>query len=306
MTHPAAAAYLAHLRATGYAATTADGYERELAAYFAEVEPGAGGPAVCPSAVAAHVAAMREAGLLPATLRRRLAALRGLCDYMRQRPAWADGSQVGAVRVPRAHAATAPSAPPVDGVCRMLDGLARQSTDRAAVRDSAILELLYGSGCRLGELHRLDLGDVDLAGRVASLHGKGGKPRVVPFGGPCERALRRWLLAREAPPGAGPLFVQADGSGRRMGRRQIQAVVERRMRAAGMGHHAHPHALRHAYATHMLAGGANPRHIQVLLGHASLSTTMIYTHPSVDDLARVLREAAANGSAATASPGRRR
>ena len=298
------APYIAHLRATGHSPATCDGYTRDLAGYFAAV--GVHTPAVRPQDVTAHVAELRERGIAPATIHRLLAALRGLCAYLGARPHLDDGSRVGPVRVTATAKGLAPSVPSVEAVCAMLDALAADATDRRSVRDSAILELLYGSGCRLGELHRLDLGDVDLAGRVASLHGKGGKPRVVPFGGPCERALRRWLLAREAPPGAGPLFVQADGSGRRMGRRQIQAVVERRMRAAGMGHHAHPHALRHAYATHMLAGGANPRHIQVLLGHASLSTTMIYTHPSVDDLARVLREAAANGSAATASPGRRR
>lgn len=165
-----------------------------------------------------------------------------------------------------------------------------------ALRDRAILELLYGAGIRVSELCGLDLEHVDLQQRMARVLGKGSKERVVPFGAPCADALGRYLerrpdlaagRARRIDPRA--LFVS------RIGRRLTVRQVQNRVRLYGMAGAGrpdlHPHALRHSCATHLLDAGADLRGIQELLGHASLSTTQRYTHVSVDRLLEVYARA---------------
>ena len=149
-----------------------------------------------------------------------------------------------------------------------------------AARDLAMLELLYGSGIRVGELTGLDVDDVDLAERVARVLGKGDKERIVPFGAPACDAIRDWLKLRcvLAGPASGPaLFLGMRGG--RIGQRQVRSVVHAAARAAhvpGIG----PHGLRHSAATHLLDGGADLRDVQELLGHSTPATTQVYTHVS--------------------------
>jgi len=164
------------------------------------------------------------------------------------------------------------------------------------LRDSVVLELLYGSGLRVSELGALDLSAVDVRGAELRVLGKGRKERLVPLGGKSIEALERYLPRRAElrDPRTGQLDEHAlllTRRGKRLGVRRIQALVQR-YGALGAGRpDLHPHALRHSYATHLLEGGADLRVIQELLGHSSLSTTQRYTHVSLDQLLSVYDKA---------------
>lgn len=171
--------------------------------------------------------------------------------------------------------------------------VAADDDDPVHLRNRAILELLYASGMRVGELTGVDVDDLDLPGQVARVLGKGAKERTVPFGAPAAEALRTWLTHGR------PTLVTAESGpalflgrrGRRVDPRQVRSVVHDLLahvpEAADLG----PHGLRHSAATHLLEGGADLRTVQELLGHASLATTQIYTHVSVDRLRSAYRQA---------------
>jgi integrase/recombinase XerC len=160
-------------------------------------------------------------------------------------------------------------------------------------RDNAIMELLYASGIRVSELCGLDVGDIDDGRRTVRVLGKGNKERVVPIGVPAARAVRQWqqsgrpLLATERSRAA--LYLGARGG--RLDPRTARRVVHARIAAAGSVPDAGPHGLRHSAATHLLEGGADLRSVQEILGHASLSSTQIYTHVSVERLLAAYRQA---------------
>ncbi|NNG34578.1 tyrosine recombinase XerC [Nakamurella aerolata] len=189
------------------------------------------------------------------------------------------------------HADPADSADPADPA----DPTAGQdAVGRAmAMRDRAMLELLYASALRVSELTDLDLGDIDRHRRVLTVTGKGNKQRTVPFGLPADRALGAWLengrgRLRTASSGAA-LFLGRRG--RRIDPRTVRTVVHRATAAADPTAELAPHGLRHTAATHLLAGGADLRSVQELLGHASIGTTQGYTHVSAERLAAVFRQA---------------
>ncbi|GAA2150200.1 integrase/recombinase XerC [Humibacillus xanthopallidus] len=157
--------------------------------------------------------------------------------------------------------------------------------DPIHVRDRAMLELLYASGIRVGELAALDVDDLDLDQRVVRVMGKGSKERVVPFGEPARRGLLAWLSVRAAlvTPTSGPaLFLGRRG--RRVDARQVRSTVHEMLSHLPDAPDLGPHGLRHSAATHLLEGGADLRMVQELLGHASLATTQLYTHVSVERL----------------------
>jgi integrase/recombinase XerC len=162
-----------------------------------------------------------------------------------------------------------------------------------ALRDTAIMELLYATGIRVSELCGLDLGDLDHERRTVRVMGKGGKERTVPVGLPAERATACW--ARDGrpvlltPDSAAALFLGARG--RRLDPRTARRVVHTRLAAVPTVPDTGPHGLRHAAATHLLEGGADLRSVQEILGHASLGTTQIYTHVSVERLTSAFRQA---------------
>ncbi len=162
-----------------------------------------------------------------------------------------------------------------------------------ALRDQAVLEVLYASGIRVSELTGLDIADVDRHRRVLRVLGKGSKERSVPFGVPADRAIGAWLEQGRAvlvTPESGPaLFVGRRG--RRMDPRAVRTLVHQRSAAVDGAPDIGPHGLRHSAATHLLAGGADLRTVQELLGHASLATTQIYTHVSAERLTAVYRQA---------------
>ncbi|MCL2725906.1 MAG: tyrosine recombinase XerC [Polyangiaceae bacterium] len=172
----------------------------------------------------------------------------------------------------------------------------RRAREAVALRDRALLELLYGAGLRVAEAAGTDLAHVSLAERTVRVMGKGSKERIVPIGRKAEEALRAWFAVREALTHPrthflDPHAVFVSTRGRRMGPRAMQLLV-RRYGLLGAGRaDLHPHALRHTCATHLLDGGADLRAIQEILGHASLSTTQRYTHVSVAHLLKVYDEA---------------
>jgi integrase/recombinase XerC len=169
------------------------------------------------------------------------------------------------------------------------------STEDTALgrRDKLILELLYATAIRVGELVRLDLDDVDRDRRLIRVFGKGGKERSVPYGVPAERALQAWLdrgRPEFAVAGSGPALLLGQ-RGRRIDPRTVRRLVHDRLAAVEGAPDLGPHGLRHTAATHLLEGGADLRTVQELLGHASLATTQIYTHVSVERLRAVYRQA---------------
>lgn len=170
--------------------------------------------------------------------------------------------------------------------------LVTTTADIHTVRDSAVLELLYATGVRVSELCGLDLPDVDGSRRVIRVMGKGAKERAVPYGVPAQRALDEWLrvgrpkLLREGSGAA--LFLGARGG--RLQPTVVRRIVSAAATTAGLPHTS-PHGLRHSAATHLLDGGADLRAVQDLLGHASLSSTQIYTHVSTERLRTAFNQA---------------
>lgn len=171
---------------------------------------------------------------------------------------------------------------------QMSEALADDAVGPAAIRERAILESLYGSGLRASELVSLDLSDIDFETDTIRVRGKGGKERLAPVGRAQRAALRRYL---DLPRPAGASAVFLNNRGGRLSVRSIGTIVRRALsRVTGIGA-TNPHALRHAFATHLLERGADLRAVQELLGHASLSTTQVYTHLTVERLKRVYNQA---------------
>lgn len=180
-------------------------------------------------------------------------------------------------------------------VVRVLDGLKAAAEDGGplALRNRAMVELLYATGVRVGELAGMDVDDLDPDRRTLRVVGKGNKERTVPYGLPAAVAVDDWLRRGRlllAVDGSGPaLFLGARGQ--RVDQRQVRAVVKDLLDALGDTAATGPHALRHSAATHLLDGGADLRAVQEILGHSSLATTQIYTHVSVDRLRRSYQQA---------------
>lgn len=201
------------------------------------------------------------------------------------------GSALGS---PRSHR-TLPPVLRVDEADHLIRAATALADDGSAIgqRDVAMLELLYATGVRVGELVGLDVDDVDRDRNVVRVLGKGRKERTVPFGGPAAAALDTWLtrgrprLATDAAGGA--LFLGARG--RRIDQRAVRTLVHRRIADVPGAPDIGPHGLRHTAATHLLEGGADLRSVQELLGHASLATTQLYTHVSTDRLRRAYQQA---------------
>jgi integrase/recombinase XerC len=248
------------------------------------------GPAsIDPLAIRGFVARLHNDGLAKSSVARKLSAVR---SYLRH------AVRMGDIDVSPAEGIPTPKQPKllpknltVDEVFTLLDAIA--GDDTAARRDKALLEFLYATGLRVGELAALDLDDVDLAGGLVRVLGKGNKERIVPFGSKARASLVLWLSTseplRRAGGDADALFLNLRGS--RLSDRSVRRILDRRMREAAIAARISPHALRHTFATHMLGAGADLRAIQELLGHASLSTTQRYTHVGVEALMAVYDKA---------------
>lgn len=229
------------------------------------------------------LALLTRRGAARASIARRSAALRTFT-------AWAHRSGLVAtdpgqhLASPRAHR-TLPAVLDADEASAVAD-LNADDDSAVGLRDRAVIELLYATGIRISELIGLNLSDVDRTRRVLRVIGKGDKERTVPYGLAADRALERWLVEGRPQlvgPGSGAALLLG-ARGRRLDPRVARQVVHSRVRAVPGAPDIGPHGLRHSAATHLLDGGADLRTVQELLGHASLATTQIYTHVSVERL----------------------
>ena len=206
----------------------------------------------------------------------------------------ATGSAPGGRRDPGQQAGWGAVVGPGRSPGAVISGEADSAAEHAiALRDQAVLEVLYATGIRVSELTGLDIADVDRHRRVLRVLGKGSKERTVPFGVPADAAIGAWLDHGRAwltiPDSGHALFLGSRG--RRMDPRAVRTLVHRRTAAVDGAPELAPHGLRHTAATHLLAGGADLRTVQEMLGHASLATTQIYTHVSAERLSAVYRQA---------------
>ncbi|MGH3508872.1 MAG: tyrosine recombinase XerC [Nocardioidaceae bacterium] len=239
------------------------------------------------------LAKQQTMGRARTTLARRATAIRVFTGWL-QRTGRAPGDPGALLATPRAHR-TLPSILRVDEARALLAAAAEHADDGSptGLRDMAILELLYATGIRVGELCGLDTDDLDRERNLVRVFGKGRKERSVPFGAPARRAVEVWL-ARGRPllrvEGAGAaLFLGSRG--RRIDPRAVRTLVTTRLAEVPDAPVFGPHGLRHTAATHLLEGGADLRTVQELLGHASLATTQLYTHVTTDRLRRVYAQA---------------
>jgi integrase/recombinase XerD len=279
---PEVARYLRHLRAErGLARTTVEAYGRDLRVYARFlVEHGVGGVLDARQEdVELFVSWLRERRredgrpFAERTVARTVVAVRGLHRYLRAEED-APGDAAAGVAAP-SPGRSLPRPLSVEDVGRLLDGIG--DVQPMDLRDRAALELMYGAGLRISETIGIDLDDIDLFERLVTVRGKGDRERIVPFGEPAARAVEAWLVrGRPSLRPLGPgLFVNHRGG--RLGRQGLWGIVHRRAREVGLGGSVTPHMLRHSFATHLLDGGADVREVQELLGHASVTTTQVYT-----------------------------
>jgi integrase/recombinase XerD len=242
-----------------------------------------------------HLAARRAAGLGAASVARALAALRGLHRFLLEE---GDGSSdpTADVRPPKTPRRL-PKALSEQDVVRLLD--IADHGEPTALRDRAILEVLYGTGMRVSELAGLSLSDLGHDDGLVRVLGKGSKERLVPMGACARESLDTWLGPRGRPAfephrwarrgDAEAVFLNTRGG--RLTRQGVWGVLKKRARPVGLEAAVHPHVLRHSCATHMLARGADIRVVQELLGHASIATTQLYTRVSAEHLREAYEQA---------------
>ncbi len=228
------------------------------------------------------LARLRSGGVARTTLARRGSSARVFTAWAHRRGLMSQDPG-GLLAAPRAHRPL-PDVLRPDEAAQLLDLVT--ADDPAGLRDRLVLELLYATGIRVGELCGLDVDDVDRQRRVVRVLGKGNRERTVPYGAPAESALDAWLI-RGRPvwvrPTSGPALLLGARGGR-LDPRAARSVVHERLADVAGAPDLGPHGLRHSAATHLLEGGADLRSVQELLGHATLATTQIYTHVSVERL----------------------
>jgi integrase/recombinase XerD len=264
------------LLATQRAPKTVEAYRRDLTALSAWLD----GPIarITTEQLEQYLAELRAAGLSPATLGRRVAAIRSFFRHQTLLGARTD-NPAAELDLPRRRRTLPRTLSPAEAE-RLME--AASGTTPRALRDRALLELLYGAGLRVSEAVGLQKASVDLEARLVRCVGKGSKERVVPIGRQAVVALRRYLArgrpfldSRHRP----ELFLNARGGG--LTRAGVFLILRRLAGKAGLEpERVHPHLLRHSFATHLLEGGADLRSVQEMLGHADLATTELYTHVS--------------------------
>ena len=292
---------------------TVRSYRSDLALFVSflaqwDTGPGAGAMLLDPLAVRAFVAGMHGRGNRKSSIARRLSAIRSFGRWLERRGIVTVSPAAG-IATPRKEKKL-PRHLTVDEAFAVVE--APDVSTAAGRRDRAILELLYASGLRVGELVALDREDLDLPGETVRVLGKGRKERIVPVGSKARAALAAWIAASSeiqrgpaalagssqtvwARPRTSPAPVARDWGaplfvnlrGRRLTDRSVRRIVDASVRRASLDRRISPHVLRHSFATHLLGAGADLRAIQELLGHSSLSTTQKYTHVSIDRITEV-------------------
>ena len=280
----------------GRAESTVSAYERDLQNYLSWLEEqGERIGDVQESSIIVYLRELQSSGKAASTVARAMAAVRSFHRFLAVENFRSDdpAKNVELPRVPRG----LPKPISEKEVSELLFAIDDEGV--AGKRDKAMMEILYGTGARISEVVSLSISDLDLSEKLLKVLGKGNKERIVPLGRYAETALMRWL----SPDGRGKLeperWASRDDSealflnrqGRRLSRQGGWGIVKKYGRKVGLGAQLSPHTLRHSCATHMLEHGADIRTVQELLGHASISTTQIYTHVSRDQLIEVYQSA---------------
>jgi integrase/recombinase XerC len=284
--------YLEELARRGASAHTLRNYSSDLEQLAVYLEPpGETSPDVRTlnaSILREWLASLYEAGLTPVSIRRKLACVRSLFKYLHQEQVLT-ANPASRLRTPKTPQRL-PEVMSAETTNGMLDAVAETIEEKSSKeRDLALLELLYGCGIRVAELVGINLDDVDISERWLRVRGKGNKERQVPIPECTANVVEEYLAVRRACSGERALFVNHRGT--RLSDRHVRTLVKRYAVMTTGDSTVHPHSFRHAYATHLLAEGADLRAIQELLGHASLSTTQKYTHVSLAELMAVYDKA---------------
>lgn len=260
---------------------TIQAYQRDLAQFFAFLKHD--DPArVDRNSIRSYLGAIQRQGLDKRSAARKLSAIKSYLKYCTREGVIPTNPTLG-LRSPKLEK-------------KLPSFLSEQQAEQAVqsnqekpeelLRNNAIMELLYGSGLRSSELLGLKVGDLDLYGGLVKVMGKGSKQRIVPLTRESISALKKYILNR-----TNDQVVFLGARGKPLNRRQLQRIVQARIRLAQYGGKASPHVLRHSFATHLLDRGADLKAVKELLGHANLSTTQIYTHITTDRLKKVYQQA---------------
>jgi len=284
--------YLAEIARQNVSEHTLRNYGSDLSQFCAYFTPRDAHP---PSPAAIDIPLLREwlthlydQKLDPVSVRRKLAAVRSFFQFL-LREGTVSTNAARLLRTPKAPKRV-PAVPTAEQTNQLVEGVAKDSFDRPhPERDLVLFELLYGCGLRISELVGLNLDDFDFSERWIRVRGKGRKERQVPYASKAAAALERYLPNRSAKPAERALLVSRRGT--RLSIRMAREIVKFYARMVSGDSSLHPHSLRHAYATHLLADGADLRSIQELLGHARLATTQKYTQVSLTDLMAVYDKA---------------
>ena len=284
----AASSFLNHLQIErGLAANSIAAYRRDLAKFNVFLD-GSALHEVTPELINAFESSLREAKLSVASINRIDSTLRSFFKHLQQEYGYADPTLEIA---PSKSARRLPKALTIKQIVSMIDAAFREG-DPITLRDQAMLELLYSSGARVSELIGINLNDFSTVqtadGEIATLklRGKGSKERIVPLGSFASKAIDNYVvrvrpnLASKSSKPSAALFLNSRGG--RISRQSAWQMVLDSAQAAGITEHVSPHVFRHSYATHLLDGGADIRVVQELLGHASVTTTQIYTLITID------------------------
>jgi len=281
--------YLDHLRdERGLAERTREAYQRDLEK-FGQLLSEAG--VVQPEEVREHhvrttVATLHRRGVGGKSLQRFLSSIRGFYRWL-LREKMATQNPAAAIRAPKS-ARKLPQTLDADAVGRLLD---IPVNSPIAVRDKAIMELIYSSGLRLAEVTELGWNQVELEGGMVTVRGKGNKTRMVPIGRMAASALAAWRKEQVGMSGFDTSAVFTSRRGKALSRRAVQARIRHWAKHQGLPQSVYPHLLRHSFASHMLESSGDLRAVQELLGHSDISTTQIYTHLDFQHLASVYDKA---------------
>ena len=273
--------YILYLRVEkGASPATIDGYQRDLERFIKAMGEMESAESLEYQAIVTYLAELVEMGYAPSSLKRTVAAIKGFCGFMVYDNLSTHNAAV-ILKLPKVPAHL-PQTLSIEQISQLLDQPFEPTP--LGTRNRAILELFYGCGLRISELTNLDRAECNLGEGLIRVFGKGSKERMVPIGGTAISALSIYLNeARSqlhtkrttAPLDNSAVFLNARGQ--RLSRNGVYSIVVEYGQRVGIDN-LHPHSLRHSYATHLLEGGGDLRSIQQLLGHASISTTQIYTH----------------------------
>lgn len=278
-------------------------YRTDLGDFFSYLD-GQGNDALTAdrNAMRRYLMGLRERGFATASITRKVSTIRSFYRFL-VREEKIESSPLTGVIAPKREKRL-PTVLRKEHLSALIEA-AREETPQG-IRNRAILELMYAAGVRLSEIAGLNVASIDFAERALLVRGKGNKERIVLYGGPADTALRRYLSGGRpqlALPDEEALFVNRHGT--RLSGRSIQQIVRKHAMKAGLDQRIYPHLLRHSFATHLLDGGAELRVVQELLGHASASTTQIYTHVTEERQREAMTDAWRNLSKLVLERGRR-